>query len=1587
MRITNKLKGMFKRVALAACFVFAGAVNLFAANVGFVEPYDDWRTAMQIAGTHIADSYYEPVSVFTTNSAVEVSFGWTRSDGSSALPPVKFSILDGSGKMLASWTEPGRATGSTTAGSANVWWSGNWKCDLIQFLEPGDYALTAELDPANTLGETLAQRADNSTFFRFAVKDGSFNPLDVVSGFASSSVTVVDGNDFAQAPHPAFKDYLNGAISIGDAPMMQFGPYVPMDGRVVSSRKKPLDLVLLIDVSGTMQDCINGLLRNIETFVDQLMNGDANNEPIPDLRVKIIGYHTPYASEDWFIDKGFTSDWNTLKSDLRNLWATRWNESVFDALLYVAEEKDTGYVSCASPFRAKEEATRAVILFTDELPTTGINFVAPGCSGKNIQNVIDAVENAEINLTVVAETGSRLNDYDRLANTNAYPTAAKNSVMIRTSNLSGFSNDADSIRALAQMVSSQVATVVVEPMLKVETEDFGTLSFKWKNDSSAGTNNIFRFDGYNLGNRANVVTNAVLDSGTGWKEVELTVLEDGLHTFEWTYRKIGYEGDIVDCGLITDLTWEPWATQLKVTPSRMEFEYEGGCSETVTVKCNTNWVATVNAPWVHLSAFGKGNGTFTYTVDANPYHNSRTATITVKAGDNGRPDDVIVTRTVTVFQKESPYEENGTVQILDVGLKSRWPWNGLVDLDFRVVTPAKDVPVTISLVGWDREGEEFEFDETTYASSCRKNPRYGYNDIVYENNGGCRGVQIVENEKHDCEFICPSSGVYRITWNLSEWGDIAYGSDDQYVGDVNELMWPEVNNFHTPRFCVVVKGRSEYNGSEENETVSNCVRVDTRQNNKCGGLVATGTEKIGHPDGALDPFEWDSMSVADGLITAGSLMPEAYRTEGMTNVLCVLNDVYVEGGIISNDTVWTADRVHLVRDNVFIKEGATLTIEDGAIVKFCNHTSIFARYIDQPNGWSVIAKGAYILDACNRDVGGDTLHGSGDESHKFGKGWNRFFDETFPATDSDFLANYNGIFGIPLYVVASVTTNDAGEVTREFDLKWVRYYTRGQPYGKLPRPVSPGEQFFGWFSFDGDLWNSLDSGWSYAGIKDSVIREDGVPMPTYSDNPPKRIDALSDIPDPAKYPDNFWPMGNGGDAVIELAYSLTNYTASVHKPQVVSVKVGEAVIPPANYTVAHSGGNFTTVGVYTVSVNFLYDYTNTAYATYAVCPTKAEDATVTFVPEEYMYNGSKFTKPSVSVYAGGRYLSANEYSIGWSAGDWTTPGTYTATVELKGNYEGTVTKTFEIKENPDLTVVMYDNDAKAGARVVELRGEGYSPRVLYLSGNDVAGNDGVATRGIIKLLKEDLDVRSFVLTNYVCRYDDYASVGSNRCETSYAPGFAGRALPFMGAVAPDTDRCLAHTNGYMSASELLDFLRLAATIPDAMLPALPVGATDADVVALIGKMSWGDTEVAAKITTVAAYNRFRAWFERLDSATQAAVEASNRAYISSVVSEILADAVLLGDSEKVDISITDFELDSSTGSCSVTVELKLGGTAKQLKAAKEAFAGKVRLGATLKGMSPATESDIATATLSGNRVKLSVKMPSGESGFVTIKID
>ena len=506
--VIKKCIAKVAKVASMAMAVVALAAT--AADIGFVVPFDDWRTPIQITGKHVKETFYEPVSVFTTNDNLEVSFGWTCKSGTASLPPVKFSVVDEHGAEVVAWTELTPPAASVSCD--NGYWNGHWPCDVLKLFSPGDYMLVAELDPANTLNESAAARADNTTVFRFAIRDEALALAGMMSGFNPLDVTAIKGNDFAQEPHAAFREFIDGVAPASVKPMVQFGPYVPMDGKAISSRKKPLDLVFLVDISGSMGGCIRGLLNNIGIFIEQLMNGDANNDPIDDLRVKIVGFRDYKYSWDrndlgWYDEGAFSGNLSVLKSKLNSFSARggggNGGETSFDALWYVANDKapnrllnPTACVSTSSPFRPKGEAARAVILFTDEAPHDPLT--ANGCAGLTVTDVVRAVEDAEICLTVITTALSGysgnygVDRFNKLANTNVYATAAKNSTYIRTGNLSTFANDASALRNLAGQVLSQVDTVVVEPSLVVKSSELGTLPLNWKNTSTAGTNHPIR---------------------------------------------------------------------------------------------------------------------------------------------------------------------------------------------------------------------------------------------------------------------------------------------------------------------------------------------------------------------------------------------------------------------------------------------------------------------------------------------------------------------------------------------------------------------------------------------------------------------------------------------------------------------------------------------------------------------------------------------------------------------------------------------------------------------------------------------------------------------------------------------------------------------------------------------------------------------------------------------------------------------------------------------------------------------------------------------------------------------------------------
>ena len=68
-----------------------------------------------------------------------------------------------------------------------------------------------------------------------------------------------------------------------------------------------VDIVFLIDATGSMQPCIDALRRNIEFFIDRIESNTQDN-PIRDWRGKVVGYRDYEVDEVPYIDNEFVGD-------------------------------------------------------------------------------------------------------------------------------------------------------------------------------------------------------------------------------------------------------------------------------------------------------------------------------------------------------------------------------------------------------------------------------------------------------------------------------------------------------------------------------------------------------------------------------------------------------------------------------------------------------------------------------------------------------------------------------------------------------------------------------------------------------------------------------------------------------------------------------------------------------------------------------------------------------------------------------------------------------------------------------------------------------------------------------------------------------------------------------------------------------------------------------------------------------------------------------------------------------------------------------------------------------------------------------
>ncbi len=181
----------------------------------------------------------------------------------------------------------------------------------------------------------------------------------------------------------------------------------------------------------------------------------------------------------------------------------------------------------------------------------------------------------------------------------------------------------------------------------------------------------------------------------------------------------------------------------------------------------------------------------------------------------------------------------------------------------------------------------------------------------------------------------------RVRWSSAsegmKWIEIPLVCDQDFEGKesfVIELFETQGINLSSSSFRteVTVYDEPVKPGVSAQSVASAMISLDTRDiEDGFGYALNHGTVTIGSHDGELYE-EWDTTAETNGWHTLTSGTNE-------TAVL-VLNDVVIdiEGGRISENTVWSNDVVHLLKNWVVIPSGKTLTVTTNTVVKFCRHT-------------------------------------------------------------------------------------------------------------------------------------------------------------------------------------------------------------------------------------------------------------------------------------------------------------------------------------------------------------------------------------------------------------------------------------------------------------------------------------------------------------------------------------------------------------------------------------------------------------------------------------------------------------------------
>ena len=150
---------------------------------------------------------------------------------------------------------------------------------------------------------------------------------------------------------------------------------------------------------------------------------------------------------------------------------------------------------------------------------------------------------------------------------------------------------------------------------------------------------------------------------------------------------------------------------------------------------------------------------------------------------------------------------------------------------------------------------------------------------------------------------------------------------------------------------------------------------------------------------------------------------------------------------------------------------------------------------------------------------------------------------------------------------------------------------------------------------------------------------------------------------------------------VTLTSADATYDGLPHQPQVASVTANGKTFNSAStgWDVSYSRNDYTSVGTITVTATGKANLTGSASTSFTITAKALTDTMVMLSASSFVYNGTN-QKPTVTVTDGSKTLVENtDYTL-TNAGGTDVGNNYEVQVVGKGNYSGTITKTFAITQ-------------------------------------------------------------------------------------------------------------------------------------------------------------------------------------------------------------------------------------------------------------------------------------------------------------------